>query len=29
MPEEDNVPNNSQEIEEKVLAKRLETLGWA
>ena len=29
MPEEKNVPDNSQETEEKVLAKRSETLGWA
>jgi len=29
MSEKENVPDNSQETEEKMLAKRLETLGWA
>ena len=29
MPEQENLTNNSQETEEKMLTKRLETLGWA
>jgi len=29
MPKKENIPDSSQEAEEKVLAKRLEILGWA
>jgi len=29
MPEKENAPDNSQETEENILTKRLETLGWA